>query len=214
MRIHDISLTISNSLVTYPGDPGIQITLVHGIGKDHSSNLTKLDMGAHTGTHVDAPVHFIDGAPASETLDLRILIGPAVVIDATKEDNISGKSLGDLNIPEGSERVLFRTRNSEIWKSKPGEFAPDFVAITEDGAEWLVERGIRLVGIDYLSIGPFHQGAPTHKVLLEAGVIPIEGLDLSRIAPGSYFLICLPLKIEGSDGAPSRVVLLEDFSAP
>jgi arylformamidase len=214
MTIHDITLTISNSLVTYPGDPGIQITRVHGIGKDHSSNLTKLDMGAHTGTHVDAPVHFIDGAPASETLDLNILIGPAVVINATKEDSISAKSLGNLNIPEGSERVLFRTRNSAFWKSKPGEFVSDFVAITKDGAEWLVERGIKLVGIDYLSIGPFHQGTPTHKVLLEAGVIPIEGLDLSEIAPGSYFLICLPLKIEGSDGAPSRAVLLEDFSAP
>jgi arylformamidase len=211
MRIHDITLTISNSLVTHPGDPGIQITRVHSIGKDFSSNLTKLDMGAHTGTHVDAPVHFIDGAPASETLDLQILIGPAIVIDATKEESISAKSLDNLGIPEGSERVLFRTRNSEFWKSKSDEFVTNFVAITKDGAEWLVMRGIKLVGVDYLSVGPFHQGTPTHKVLLGAGVIPIEGLDLSEIAPGSYFLVCLPLKIKGSDGAPARVALLEDF---
>ena len=214
MKIHDITLTISNSLVTYPGDPGIQITRVHSIGKDSSSNLTKLDMGAHTGTHVDAPVHFIEGAPASETLDLNILIGPAIVVDATKEESISSTSLDNLHIPEGTERVLFRTRNSENWKAKSHQFAPGFVAITKDGAEWLVKKGIRLVGIDYLSVGPFHQGAPTHTVLLEAGVIPVEGLDLSAIAPGVYFLVCLPLKIKGSDGAPSRAVLLEDFPVP
>ena len=171
-------------------------------------------MGAHTGTHVDAPVHFIDGASGSETLDLKILIGPAIVIDATKEERISAKSLENFNIPEGTERVLFRTRNSENWKVKSHQFVPDFVAITRDGAEWLVKKGMKLVGIDYLSVGPFHQGAPTHTVLLEAGIIPVEGLDLSAITPGVYFLVCLPLKIKGSDGAPSRVVLLQDFPTP
>ena len=211
MKIHDITLTISDSLVTYPGDPGIQITRVHTIGKDSNSNLTKLDMGAHTGTHVDAPVHFIDGAPASESLDLQILVGPAIVIDATKEERISAKSLENFEIPDGTERVLFRTRNSELWKSAPDKFSTDFVGITKDGAEWLVKKKVKLVGIDYLSIAPFHEGGPTHRVLLEAGVIPIEGLDLSGIAPGPYFLICLPLKIKGSDGAPARAVLVEDL---
>jgi len=212
MRIHDITLTISNSLITYPGDPGIQITRVHSIGKDSNSNLTKLDMGAHTGTHVDAPVHFIEGASGSESLDLEVLIGPAIVIDATKEERITAESLEHFRIPGGTERILFRTRNSEIWKSRPREFFSDFVGITRDGAEWLVEKSVKLVGIDYLSIAPFHQAEPTHRVLLQAGIIPIEGLDLSGIAPGSYFLICLPLKIEGSDGAPSRVILLQDFA--
>ncbi len=211
MKIHDITLTISDSLVTYPGDPGIQITRVHTIGKDSSSNLTKLDMGAHTGTHVDAPVHFIEGGSGSDTLNLGILIGEAIVIDATNEERISAKSLEDFGIHDGAERILFRTRNSEIWKSTPDKFSPDFVGITQDGAEWLVKKNVKLVGIDYLSIAPFHQAAPTHKVLLEAGIVPIEGLDLSRIAPGPYFLICLPLKIKGSDGAPARAVLLQDF---
>jgi arylformamidase len=214
MRIHDITLTISNSLVTYPGDPGIQITRVHSIGKDSNSNLTKLDMGAHTGTHVDAPAHFIEGGSGSETLDLNVLIGPAIVIDATKQERITAENLEHFRIPRGTERILLRTRNSEIWKSQPREFFADFVGITRDGAEWLVEKSIRLVGIDYLSVAPFHQAEPTHRVLLQAGIIPIEGLDLSGIAPGSYFLICLPLKIEGSDGAPSRVILLQDFPIP
>ena len=214
MRIHDISLTISNTLTTYPGDADTEITRVHAIGKGSSSNLTKLSMGAHTGTHVDAPVHFIEGASGVETLDLRILIGPAVVVDATNEQDISAESLENLKIPEGTQRVLFRTRNSEIWQSMPDKFFPDFVAITRDGAEWLVEKGIKLVGIDYLSVAPFGRAEPTHRVLLRGGIIPIEGLDLSGISPGSYFLVCLPLKIKGSDGAPSRVVLLEDFDKP
>ncbi len=212
MKIHDITLTISNSLVTYPGDPGIEITRVHTIGKNSKSNLTKLDMGAHTGTHVDAPVHFIEGGSGSDALDLGILIGPAIVIDATKEERISANSIENFKIPPGTERILFRTRNSEIWASTPEKFFPDFVGITKDGAEWLVKKNVKLVGIDYLSIAPFHKAEPTHKVLLEAGIIPIEGLNLSGIAPGAYFLICLPLKIKGSDGAPSRVVLLQDFA--
>ncbi len=212
MKIHDVTLTISNSLVTYPGDPGIEITRVHTIGKDSKSNLTKLDMGAHTGTHVDAPAHFIEGGSGSDVLDLGILIGPAIVIDATTEERISAKSLENFEINDGAERVLFRTRNSEIWKSTPDKFFPNFVGITKDGAEWLVEKNVKLVGIDYLSIAPFHEAEPTHKVLLEAGIIPIEGLDLSEIAPGGYFLICLPLKIKGSDGAPARVILLQDFA--
>jgi len=211
MKIHDITLTISNSLVTYPGDPGIEITRVHTI-KNSNSNLTKLDMGAHTGTHVDAPVHFIEGGSGADVLDLGILIGPAIVIDATKEERISAKSLENFEIDDGAERVLFRTRNSEIWKSTPDKFFPTFVGIPKDGAEWLVEKDVKLVGIDYLSIAPFHEAEPTHKVLLEAGIIPIEGLDLSGIAPGSYFLVCLPLKIKGSDGAPARVILLQDFA--
>ncbi len=211
MKIHDITLTISNSLPVYPGDPGIQITRVHEIGKNSSSNLSKLDMGAHTGTHVDAPIHFIRGAPGAETLDLQTLVGPALVIDATEDDQISAENLKKLTIPDATSRILFKTRNSEKWEKKSKEFFPDFVAITGDGAEWLVKKKIKLVGIDYLSIGPFHKGEATHKALLGSGIIPIEGLNLSGIAPGPYFLICLPLKIKGSDGAPARVILVEGF---
>ena len=211
MKIHDVTLTISNSLITYPGDPGIQISRAHSIGEKFSSNLTKIDMGAHTGTHVDAPVHFIEGAPGVEVLDLNVLVGPVLVVDMTQEQSISAENLKSREIDEGVERILFRTRNSEFWESSPDEFHPDFVGITADGAEWLVKKGIKLVGIDYLSIAPYHKAAPTHTILLKAGVIPIEGLNLSKIKPGRYFLACLPLKIQGSDGAPSRVILIEDL---
>jgi arylformamidase len=211
MKIHDVTLTISNSLITYPGDPGIQISRAHSIGEKFNSNLTKIDMGAHTGTHVDAPVHFIEGAPGVELLDLNVLVGPVLVIDITQEESISAENLKSKKIDEGLERILFRTRNSEFWESSPDEFHSDFVGITADGAEWLVKKSIKLVGIDYLSIAPYHQAAPTHTILLKAGVIPIEGLNLSKIKPGLYFLACLPLKIQGSDGAPSRVILIEDL---
>ncbi len=211
MKIHDVTLTISDSIVTFPGDPGVEITRAHSIGKEHDSNLSKVDMGAHTGTHVDAPVHFIKGGAGAETLDLNILVGPAVVIDATKEDVISAATLEKLDIPEGVERVLFRTRNSELWKTQPHKFSEDFVGITGDGAEWLIKKGVKLVGIDYLSIAPYHHAAPTHRALLSVGAIPIEGLDLSAISPGRYFMACLPLKLKGSDGAPARVILIENF---
>jgi len=210
MKIHDATLTISESLVTYPGDPATKITRVCVLGKGSESNLTKISMSAHTGTHVDAPVHFIEAAVAAEALDLNVLVGPAVVIDATKEISISSGSLEALNIPEGAERILFRTRNSEFWQSDSHIFSTDFVAITEDGAKWLVDKKIKLVGIDYLSIAPFHKAAPTHEILLRAGIIPIEGLNLSTIDPGLYFLVCLPLKIKGSDGSPARVILMEE----
>ncbi len=214
MKIHDVTLTISSLLPIYPGNPDVRITRVHTIGKDHHSNLTKIEMGTHTGTHVDAPVHFIEGAAGTEALDISALIGPAAVIDATHEDIISAECLERLNIPEGIERILFRTRNSAMWKSSPHDFVPEFVGISADGAEWLVNKGIKVVGIDYLSIAPFKKAAPTHNTLLAASVIPIEGLDLSTVDAGMYFLICLPLKIEGSDGSPARVVLIEDFGTP
>ena len=207
--IYDISLPISESLITWPSDPPVRMTQPFHLDRGDNATVTRLDMGAHTGTHVDAPAHFILGGAGVDTLDLHVLVGPALVVAALEADALSADVLEALPLPAGTERVLFRTRNSERWARGEREFAKDFVGITEDGAHWLVARGVRLVGVDYLSVGPFGQTRPTHRVLLRAGVIPVESLNLSGIAPGVYLLVCLPLKIVGIDGAPARAILID-----
>jgi arylformamidase len=209
MRIYDISLPISESLVVWPGDPPIRITQPHHLDRGDEATVTRLDIGAHTGTHVDAPAHFVPGGSGVDDLDLNVLVGPALVVDAREADTLSAAVLETLPIPRGTERVLFRTRNSDLWARGRREFHKDFVAITKGGARWLIERGVRLVGVDYLSVAPFDAIIPTHRALLRAGVVAIEGLDLSGIGPGAYQLVCLPLKIVGGDGAPARAILIE-----
>ncbi|MFQ5616802.1 MAG: cyclase family protein [Anaerolineales bacterium] len=209
MAIHDISLPISGSIIVWPGDPGVKITQTAHLDKGDMMTVSRLDMGAHTGTHVDAPCHFVPGGSGVDALGLNVLVGPALVVHVLEADAISANLLEGLAIPPGTERVLFRTRNSDRWACGEREFDEDFVAIAEDGAEWLVERGVRLVGIDYLSVGPFNDPVPTHLVLLRAGVIALEGLNLSGIVPGVYQLVCLPIKIAGSDGAPARAILID-----
>jgi arylformamidase len=209
MAIYDVSLPISESLAVWPGDPEVRITQPFHLDRGDAATITRLDMGAHTGTHVDAPAHFIPGGPGVDALDLDVLVGPALVVHALEVDALSAEVLDGLQIPPGTERVLFRTRYSDRWARGELEFAEDFVAITEDGARWLVERDVRLVGIDCLSVGPFGTPAPTHRTLLGAGIVVVEGLDLSDIAPGTYQLVCLPLKITGSDGAPARAILMD-----
>jgi arylformamidase len=210
MPIYDVSLPISESLVVWPSDPPIRITQPYHLDRGDSATVTRLDMGAHTGTHVDAPAHFIPGGSGVDGIDLHVLVGPALVVHAPEADALSADVLAALQIPPGTERVLFRTRNSERWaRNFAREFAEDFVAIPDDGARWLVAHGARLVGIDYLSVGPFGATAPTHRTLLRAGVVPVEGLNLSGIAPGVYQLVCLPLRIVGADGAPARAILID-----
>jgi arylformamidase len=144
-----------------------------------------------------------------DSLALDVLVGPALLVHALEADVLSAAVLEQLAIPPGAQRVLFRTRNSDRWVRQEREFDQDFVAVAEDGAHWLIERGIRLVGIDYLSIAPFDALSPTHQALLGAGVIVIESLTLGAVPPGLYQLVCLPLKIVGCDGAPARVILVE-----
>jgi arylformamidase len=207
MTIYDISLPISESLVTWPGDPPLHITQPSHLDRGDVATVSRLDMGSHTGTHVDAPAHFVPGGPGVDALDLNLLVGPALVVHALEAAALSADVLQELAIPPGSERVLFRTRNSDRWARGEREFFKGFVAITKDGARWLVSRGIRLVGVDYLSVGPFEDPVPTHQVLLQAGIIAVEGLNLSGIEPGLYHFTCLPLRIVGSDGAPARTIL-------
>ena len=194
MQIIDVSVPVWPGMITYPGDPKVRLERVSSIADGDVANLSRLDLGVHSGTHVDAPLHFIEGAPGVEALPLDVLVGPCVVVDG----------LEPAAVPRGAERVLFKTPNSRLWERE--EFSEDFVKLDGQAARALVERGVRLVGIDYLSIGD----EEVHHVLLDAGVVPVEGLDLRGVEPGPYRLVCAPLKLVDSDGAPARVLLLRD----
>jgi arylformamidase len=197
VEIIDVSVPIRTGMVTYPGDPEVRLERVSSIPDGAVANLTRIDMGAHSGTHVDAPVHFIEGAAGAEQLPLDVLLGQCVVVKT------GGLTEADVaRAPQGAARVLFRTPNSELWARD--EFPDHFARLDGAAARLLLERGVRLVGVDYLSVGD----EEAHHVLLEAGVVPIEGLDLRGVEPGEYFLVCAPLKLVGSDGAPARVLLV------
>ena len=194
MQIIDVSVPVRPGMITYPGDPEVRLERVSSIGDGDVVNLSRLDLGVHSGTHVDAPLHFLDGGRGVETLPLDVLVGPCVVVDG----------LDPAAVPAGAERVLFKTSNSRLWER--AEFSEDFVALDAEAARALVAAGVRLVGIDYLSIGD----EEAHRVLLGAGVVAVEGLDLREVEPGEYRLVCAPLKLEGAEGAPARVLLLRD----
>jgi len=201
-KLHDISVPIHSGMHVYDGNPGFRLELVSSIAAGANANVSRLDLGVHSGTHVDAPRHFIDGGAGTESLDLGTLIGPAHVVDATAaRGDLDAEALGSVAFPSDLTRILLKTSNSQLWSR--GSFTRDFVRLTGSGARFLIERGVRLVGIDYLSIGD----AEAHQELLAAGVIALEGLDLLEVDPGEYELICLPLRLEGSDGAPARAIL-------
>lgn len=211
MKIYDVTVPLSPHLPVYPGDPQIEIDRTSKLENGDTANVSRLSMSSHTGTHVDPPSHFVSGARTLDNLALDVLIGPARVVDVGNVDYIDESVIGKCNL-EGATRVLFKTRNSVLWGSRK-EFAKDFVALDHLAARELVRRGIKLVGIDYLSIERFNFDVPrTHFELLGADVIIVEGLNLSEVPPGDYELICLPLKIEDGDGAPARVILRELLS--
>jgi arylformamidase len=203
---HDISVPLRSGMTTFDGDPPVRLERVASMASGASCNVSRLDFGVHSGTHVDAPGHFIDGAVGIEGVDLDALVGPAFVVDARSiEGDFDADALERLAIPAVTERLIFRSRNSELW-GRPG-FVSTFAGLTDDGARLLVGRGIRLVGADYLSIAPFAAPVPTHVTLLGAGVVIVEGLDLRGVEPGSYDLVCLPILIPGCDGGPARAAL-------
>jgi arylformamidase len=205
VEIIDISVPIRPGMMVYEGDPAVLLERASSIGEGAAVNISRLDFGVHSGTHVDAPVHFIDGAPGAEALPLDALIGPAEVVDATGVAGVLDEdALRGLPLADGAERLLFKTSNSRLWERD--EFMPDFVRMNGGGARYLIARGVRLVGIDYLSIGD----EEAHVELLRAGVVPLESLDLRSVEAGEYHLVCLPLRIVGSDGAPARAILIRD----
>jgi arylformamidase len=211
MKLWDISVPVSPDIVTWPGDPSVTLQRRKSIPAGDNANVSQLVCGVHTGTHMDAPVHFLEGGTTIEQLSLERCIGPALVAEVPADaDAITPQHLDALQLPAGTTRLLLKTRNSALWATPAHRFQPDFVALTPEAATWVVERGVQLIGIDYLSIQRFHDDDPlTHQVLLRAGVVIVEGLNLLDVAAGSYQLVCLPIKLVGSDGAPARAVLLE-----
>ena len=209
-KIYDISLPLSESLVVWPGDPPVRITHTSHLDRGDPYTVSRLELGAHVGTHVDAPAHFVRGGAGVDRLALDLLVGPAQVVHVAEGSALTPDVLEALAIPPGTERLLFRTRNSERWGSGLEGFREDYVGFTDAGAHWLVARGVKLVGIDYLSISSYDDLMPPHHTLLGAGVIVVEGLDLSDIVPGAYQLVCLPLKLVDGDGAPARAILIEE----
>ena len=205
-KIYDITTPIRNGMLTYPGDPGVNLRRVHIIGAGSSANLSEYCFGSHTGTHVDPPLHFYPEGGGVDTLPLDALIGRAVVISVPGDEITAG--FLEKELPEGAERVLFKTKNSGLLNDPV--FHKDFAHLAADAATYLVGRGVRLVGIDYLSVEVFHSpDHAVHKTLLGAGVVIVEGLELSGVRPGEYRLTCLPLLVEGGDGAPARAILEE-----
>lgn len=209
MKIHDVSVLLHNEMVTWPGDPKFSMSLASSIAKGGVANVTRIDMGAHTGTHMDAPFHFEPNGTGIDKLSLDVLIGPCRVFDLSSGTGHITRADIEACDMKGVTRALFKTRNSKRWANDDREFDRDFAAVTAEAAEYLVAQKVKLVGVDYLSVEAFGSGTqcPVHHTLLRASVVIIEGLNLSGVAAGDYELIALPLKLKGADGAPSRVVL-------
>ncbi len=210
MKIYDVSVPISGRTPVYEGDPKVEITSAHTIKDGAPANVSNICLGTHTGTHVDAPNHFIEGSRKVDELSLDVLIGKVRVIEIdVSAAAVDAAHLENIDL-EGVERILFKTRNSEFWNDLEQGFRKDFTYVAPDAAQMLVDAGVKLVGIDYLSVEKFgSEDFQTHITLLKNQVIIIEGLDLREVSGGDYELICLPLKIaEGTgDGAPARTVL-------
>ena len=202
----DVTLPLTPGLPTWPGDPRLQLRRLKSIADGAGANVSELHCTVHAGTHVDAPLHFIEGAAGVERLPLEVLVGPCTVVGA---EAVHG-DLRPVDLPPSvdAERVLFKTRNSRLWGDTEAGFTREYVAVGEALADELVSRGTRLVGVDYLSVERFdtHEYA-VHRTLLAAGIVVVEGLDLSATEPGPYELCCLPLKLVGSDGSPARVLI-------
>lgn len=206
----DISAPLTSELVTWPGVvERFDRELVASFDDGDGMEVSHFHLGAHAGTHVDAPKHFVPGAGGIESVPLDALIGTAYVVEIPTGSPVITAALLEAGVPDGTERLLAKTDNSG-WSNRDAEFREDYIAFDESAADWCLEREIRLVGIDYLSVEPFdadERGYPVHKKLLGAEVAVVESLDLAGVAPGRYDLTVLPLLVPGSDGAPARAVL-------
>jgi arylformamidase len=208
MHLYDISLTLSPNIPVWPGDSNFELVRTSKMEDGEHANVSYVRMSAHTGTHVDAPYHFLPNGKTVEQLSLTDLSGRVYILHLRDISLITAAVLEKSEIPPRTRRILFRTRNSELWAKGETSFQEDYVALSPDGAQYLVDRGFRLVGMDYLSVAPYHDGTTVHQILLKAGVIVVEGLDLSQVSQGRYTLYCLPLKIDGGDGTPARAILI------
>ncbi len=202
----DVSVPLRSGMVHWPDNPPVRIERMLDIERGDVANVSTISLGSHTGTHMDAPIHFVRGGEGMERMPLDATMGLARVIEIQDPTSIKPDELDPHGIGRG-ERVLFRTRNSSLaWWTR--DFIEDFVYVSQEAARYLAERGVRTVGVDYLSVGGFYaDGVETHQALLGAGIWVIEGLDLSRVEPGEHELICLPLKVEDGDVAPAQAIL-------
>lgn len=206
MTLYDATLPLVAGMATWPGEPGPDRMLIKSQARGDPANVSNLSMGMHTGTHVDAPIHFIPGGGGIETVSLDVLVGPGLVVDTGDVPAITAALLKELRLPAGLRRVLFKTRNSGF--NQDPHFHQDFTYIAHDAAQWLVERGLQLVGIDYLSVEQFSAAEPlTHRILLGAKVAIVEGANLAGVPAGPYTIMALPIRLHGSDGASTRLVL-------
>ena len=204
-KLLDVSVSLAAGIPAYPGNPEFELQPVKRIADGGSSNVSKLVMGTHTGTHVDAPKHFFDDGAGVDALPLNLLLGRARVVEITKRGGIGHDDLAAAGLREDL-RVLLKTPNSALWNGEG--FHQDYTYLTEDGARYLADQGVKVVGIDYLSVEQFKKaGAPAHRALLSQSIVIIEELNLAEAEPGMYEMYCLPLRVEGGDGAPARVVL-------
>ncbi|MCL5124637.1 MAG: cyclase family protein [Deltaproteobacteria bacterium] len=205
MTIFDVSLALKRGMLTYPGDPAFSIEHRFSITNGDGFNLSLLSLTTHAGTHVDAPAHYIDGGATIDSMTLNIMIGPGVIIDMRGRSVIDRRALEESALTDET-RVFFKTDNS--LKIREPAFRDDYTYIADSGAELLIERNVKLVGIDYLSVDKIDdEDAPVHKLLLSSGVLIVEGLDLLNVPAGPCRIYCLPLRIEGGDGAPARVFI-------
>lgn len=201
----DISVPLAEGIPTWPGSPGFGVRRHLAIAEGDVANASELHMDVHCGTHVDAPLHFAEGGIDLEGVGLDPFVGDAVVVDLAEHRRIGAAQLDALDVPLGTRRLLLKTPNSGGWHRR--RFAPDFSALTLDGAEWAVDHGLHLIGIDYLSIQRYEDGPETHRTLLGGGICILEGLELADVAPGMYELWCLPVRMAGIEAAPARAVL-------
>jgi arylformamidase len=214
-RIYDISLTISDAFPVWPGDAPIEFQPIARIDDGASANVTRISMPNHCVTHVDPPRHYLADGATLDRVPLERWIGPCQVIEIAAEiDRIEPEHLDSAGIAPETKRLLFKTRNSAHWRKNPITFDTAYVALSQAAARWIVDRGIKLIGIDALSFEPFDdEEGVVHRLILGNDVLAVEGLDLAVVAPGYYDLICLPLKLQDGDGAPARVILLQDDAA-
>ena len=206
-NIIDITVPITEDMPVWPGSRRFQVTPVKQMEKGDSSNDSRVNFNLHTGTHIDAPRHFIQSGRTIEQISMDIFIGPCYVAELKSVDKVTPENLSAMDIPSDIERLLIKTKNSELWKNQSHEFNKDFVAFTKEGAQWIVDKGIKLIGIDYLSVQRYYDGPEAHQILLGADIVALEGLNLSNVEVGFYDLICLPMKLVNTEAAPVRVVL-------
>jgi arylformamidase len=207
--ILDISLPLNSKLPAWPGSIGVKVRQKKSIKSGDPANVSELECDLHSGTHVDAPYHFFEDGKTVAELSLDTMVGPVYVADLPHYKTITPKELVSINLPQDTERLLLRTRNSKFWQANVMDFRKDYTALTAEAAKWIVDRGLKLIGIDYLSIQRFNDKLITHKILLKNNVTILEGLNLTGVMPGKYELLCLPIRLTGTEGAPARAVLRE-----